>query len=235
MKINDHSGQWAVPHQGQFPINLSIVSDARFFAESLAECLSRDTRLSVGGAFQSWTEALCGGARERLDMLLLDRDLTEGPSAVKLIRGAAPGILIVVIALCETAEEVIAWAEAGVTGYVPKHESLAQLAPLLLRIARGEQTCSASVAASLLHHASERRGPQSAGCSPDLTVREAQIIQLIAAGMSNKDIARHLNIGLPTAKTHVHNLLGKLRLQRRSQAANWMRSPRNGAVEHAKL
>ena len=121
-----HSGQSAVPHQGQL-LNLSIVSEARLFGESLAECLSCDARLSVHGAFQSWTEALCGCARARLDMLLLDRDLTEGLSAVKLIRGAAPGIMIVVIALCETAEEVIAWAEAGVTGYVPKHESLAQV------------------------------------------------------------------------------------------------------------
>ncbi len=231
----DHSGQSAATRQGLFPINLSIVSEARFVGESLAECLSRDVRLSICGAFQSWAEALGGGVRERLDMVLLDRDLPEGLSTVKLIRGTAPGILIVVIALCETAEEVIAWAEAGVTGYVPKHESLAQLAPLLLRIARGEQTCSARVAAGLLHHASERRAPQSVGCPTDLTVREAQIIELIAAGMSNKDIARHLKIGLPTAKTHVHNLLGKLRLQRRSQAASWIRSRRNGAAEHANL
>lgn len=235
MNIIDHSGQSAVPRQGQFPINLSIVSNTRFFGESLAECLSRDPRLSLCGAFQSWAEALSDGARKPLDMVLLDRDLTEGLSAVKLIRGALPGILIVVMALREVPEEVIAWAEAGVTGYIPKHESLAQLVPLLLRIAQGEQTCSARVAAGLLHRASEGRASQAPGCSPDLTMREAQIIQLIAAGMSNKDIARHLNIGLPTAKTHVHNLLGKLRLQRRSQAASWITSRRNSAVDHASL
>jgi DNA-binding NarL/FixJ family response regulator len=59
--------------------------------------------------------------------------------------------------------------------------------------------------------------------SPTLTARETEIAQMILAGMSNKDIARRLNIGLATAKTHVHHLLGKLNLQRRGQAASWLR------------
>ena len=62
---------------------------------------------------------------------------------------------------------------------------------------------------------------------PMLTTRETQIAQMIVAGMSNKDIARRLNIGLATAKTHVHHLLGKLNLQRRGQAASWMREQRD--------
>jgi len=60
--------------------------------------------------------------------------------------------------------------------------------------------------------------------SAALTARETQIAQMIVGGMSNKDIARRLSIELATAKTHVHNILGKLNLQRRGQTANWMRS-----------
>jgi DNA-binding NarL/FixJ family response regulator len=62
--------------------------------------------------------------------------------------------------------------------------------------------------------------------SAALTPRETQIAQMIVGGMSNKDIARRLSIELATAKTHVHNILGKLNLQRRGQTANWMRSQR---------
>ena len=58
---------------------------------------------------------------------------------------------------------------------------------------------------------------------PPLTARERQIIGMIGAGLSNKDIARQLNIGLATTKSHVHNLLGKLNIQRRGQAAAWLR------------
>jgi DNA-binding NarL/FixJ family response regulator len=56
-----------------------------------------------------------------------------------------------------------------------------------------------------------------------LTARELQIVELIGAGLSNKDIARHLNIGLATTKSHVHNMLEKLELQRRGQIAPWIR------------
>ena len=138
---------------------------------------------------------------------------------------------VVVIAVAETAEEVIAWAEAGAVGYIPKTASLADIVPIVSGIMRGTQAFSGSVAASLLRRISDggasNRGHQNTTSSPALTAREAQIAQMIATGLSNKDIARRLNIGLATAKTHVHHLLGKLNLQRRSQAVSWNREHRN--------
>ncbi len=208
---------------------MSIVSEVKFIGESLVDSLSRDNRLSVLGAFDSWNEVLFGVANANLDMILLDGALTGGLAAVKLIGGAAPSVLIVVIGLTETYEDVIAWAEAGVAGYVSKHEKLSDIPSLLLRIAQGEQSCSGRVAGGLLRNACRRLVQQCA--SPEFTSREAQIIELIAAGMSNKEIARRLNIGLPTAKTHVHHLLTKLHLQRRAQVADWMRSQRPGALK----
>jgi DNA-binding NarL/FixJ family response regulator len=154
-------------------------------------------------------------------MTLIDGALKGALGSMKLLRAAAPGVLVVVMGLNETYEEVVAWAEAGIAGYVAKHETLSDVPTLLLKIARGEQSCSASVASGLLRNAS--RKPASCDPSPELTSREAQIIELIATGMTNKEIARRLNIGLPTAKTHVHHVLGKLQLQRRAQAAEWIR------------
>lgn len=60
--------------------------------------------------------------------------------------------------------------------------------------------------------------------TPVLTPRELEIVRLIGSGLSNKEIARYLNIGLATTKSHVHNVLGKLNLQRRGQAASWMQA-----------
>src|SRR5262249_52174456 len=134
---------------------------------------------------------------------------------------------VVVIAVEEITEKVVAWGEAGVAGYIPRTASVADIVPLLVEIMRGEQTCSANVAAGLLHRLSNvgtsKTRDQRLTLVPVLTTRESEIAQMIAAGMSNKEIARSLNIGLSTAKTHVHHLLGKLNFQRRGQAANWMR------------
>jgi two-component system nitrate/nitrite response regulator NarL len=119
-----------------------------------------------------------------------------------------------------------------VVGYVPRTAALADLVALLADIMRGEQNCSERVAGGLLRRitkvAGSRNTQSDRPLALTLTVRELQIIQLVGAGLSNKDIARRLNIGVSTTKSHVHNLLGKLALQSRSQVAAWMRQRDEG-------
>jgi DNA-binding NarL/FixJ family response regulator len=200
------------------PIRLSILSDVRFLRESLAEILPRDGTVSISGLFANFQEASSGLANHQPDIVLLDEALPDGLAAVGQIRDVAPQLPVVVIAVAETAGEVIAWAEAGAAGYIPRTAGLADIVPLLIDITQGKQACTESVAAGLLRRLSAN-GRHTAA----LTAREAQIAQMIVAGMSNKEIARCLNIGLATTKTHVHHLLGKLSLRRRGQAAGWMR------------
>jgi two-component system nitrate/nitrite response regulator NarL len=204
-----------------------IISDVRFLRESLAEILAREGSLLISGLFANLREALLGVADNRPDIVLLDEAFPFGPAAVRQIRAVAPHIPIVVTAVAETTEEIIAWAEAGAAGYIPKTAGLADIVPLLVDIRRGKQACSASVAAGLLRHLSNGGTPNGGHQPPTLTGRESQIAQMIVVGKSNKDIARDLNIGVATAKTHVHHLLGKLNLQRRGQAAARMREHRD--------
>jgi two-component system nitrate/nitrite response regulator NarL len=82
--------------------------------------------------------------------------------------------------------------------------------------------CSLRIAARLFQRLADRPAPLSAP-QPALTLREAEIVQLLAEGLCNKEIARRLDIGLATTKSHVHNLLTKLSLTRRGQAAVWLR------------
>lgn len=225
--VNDHSQGVAHTQAEAFPIRISIISDVRFLRESLAEVLP-STSMLISGLFADARDAIKLLASNQPDIVLLDAALPNGLAAVGEIRGVAWQLPVVVIAVAETAEEVIAWAEAGAAGYIPRTAGVADIVPLLVSIKRGEQPCPASVASGMLRRISNGGAPngeyKNITSSAALTARETQIAQMIVGGMSNKDIARRLSIELATAKTHVHNILGKLNLQRRGQTANWMRS-----------
>lgn len=199
-----------------------IVSQVRFLRESLAEIFGRDGYGTVLGlcADLPTTRALCRSLRP--DVVLLDAAFPHGIGAVGQIRAAWQATRVVALGVTETEESVIAWAEAGVSGYVPSTAALSDLSAVLIGIIDGAQACSARVAAGLLRRVA-RDGARVAHSGPALTGRERQIIIMIGAGLSNKDIARQLNIGLATTKSHVHSLLGKLNVQRRGQAAAWLR------------
>ena len=161
------------------------------------------------------------------DIVLLDAAFSGGRESISHILGVAPQVRVVVFAVAETADSIIAWVETGAAGYIPKTTALSDVVRLLAAIMRDEQACSGPVAAGLMRRlrsvAGMARGQTESRAMLMLTAREMQISELICAGFSNKDIARRLNIGVATAKSHVHNLLGKLNLQRRSQVASWMR------------
>jgi DNA-binding NarL/FixJ family response regulator len=213
-----------------------IVSEVRFLRESLAELLGRDNSISISGLFGELEEFLPAIHAGSSDIVLLDEAFPDGPALIGRIRNVAPQILVVVIAVAETAENIITWAQSGAAGYVPRTAGLSEIVPLLVEIRLGNQPCLASVAAGLLRRLYIVGGAngviRGTETFPKLTAREAQIAQLIAEGMSNKDIARHLDIGVATAKTHVHNLLHKLNLRRRGQTAKWMREHRDDLRSH---
>jgi two-component system nitrate/nitrite response regulator NarL len=119
---------------------------------------------------------------------------------------------------------VIAYAEAGVVGYVTRHASLAELKDAVERAAAGETNLSSRMALTILRHiarlATQHGNP---ALVPQLTSRELEVAELIDEGLSNKEIARRLRIEVPTVKNHVHSILKKLRVTRRSEAAARLR------------
>jgi two-component system, NarL family, nitrate/nitrite response regulator NarL len=135
--------------------------------------------------------------------------------------------------MAETEENVIKWGEAGVASYIPRTATLADVVTALGTTMRSEQSCSARISATLLHRLAEHPTPPLSADPPVLTAREIEIVQLLATGLSNKEIARRLHIGLATTKSHVHNLLTKLELPRRGHAAIWLRQHAT-ALMHAR-
>ena len=227
MHRNEHR-----PESGGCPgpaLKLLIASEIRFLRESLGDVLARGGTISVLGYCADFGQTLSMSRELRPDMVLLDAAVREGASAVRRLREMVAGLRVVVFAVTESVESVLVWAEAGVAGYIPSTAAMADLQSLVADIGAGRQACSASVAAGLLQRiaATAAGPPKQGGQPPALTPREFEIVRLIGTGLSNKEIARRLNIGLATTKSHVHNALGKLNVQRRGQAATWMyaRSP----------
>ena len=205
---------------------LVIVTPIRLYRDGLALALSRDHDFDVvGTAGEVDDPAFLLAALP--DLLLLD---VAAPSWLEVAAAVATGDApppVVGLAVPETEEAVIACAEAGIAGYVPREASIDELAATLRAALRGEATCPPRITACLMRRvaalSAERPGfPQE---SP-LTAREEEIVTLIDEGLSNKEIAVRLFIEVATVKNHVHNILEKLNVSRRAQAAARMRALR---------
>jgi DNA-binding NarL/FixJ family response regulator len=224
-KEGSGAGEDLAPRQagpfGREALRIVIVSEVRFLRESLAEFLERDPSVSVVRQCADLAEVAALSPSLQADVVLVDAALREGAAAARRTRQVKPDVRIIVYGVRETKEDVIAWAEAGVIGYVANTAAPSDLVRLIVGIHGGEQLCSGRVAAELLHRIAitESLGIGRNAPSPALalTRREREAAELIATGLSDKEIARRLNISLATAKLHVHNLLGKLNVQRRGQ------------------
>jgi DNA-binding NarL/FixJ family response regulator len=133
-------------------LGLLIISEVRFLREALAELLSCDPLVTVLGLCTNIEEAIRVSLSQKPDIVLFDAGFTDGPTAMRLLRGAAPELSIVVLAVSETTENVISWAEAGAIGYVPQTTALADLIGLLVGISHGDQSCSTKIVSGLLRH-----------------------------------------------------------------------------------
>lgn len=208
-------------------IRVFIVADVRFYRDGLAEIISRHPNCSVLGTASTRAEVVERVGQLCPDIVLLDIATPEAFETVLEIASCAPSVKVVATALAETEHAVLQWAEVGVAGYVPRDASLADLIEAIERTARGELQCSTRIAAGMLRRlgtlAKVATYRQSSVTSAHLTPREREITRLIDRGLSNKDIAHQLGIGVATAKSHVHHILEKLQVRRRSQAAARMR------------
>jgi DNA-binding NarL/FixJ family response regulator len=217
----------SAPIGGDRLLRIFVVWGVRFTRESIAGLLDRDPLATVAGQSATLAEAVSSGAALQADVVLLDARLPEGPAEVRRALDIAPDLRIIACSVKEAEEEIIAWAEVGVIGYIPRTAALVDFVRLIVDIHNGEQNCSGRVVTGLLRQiavsARHRPGREAGFPTASLTRRERQAAELIRSGLSDKEIARQLNISLATTKSHVHNLLGKLRVHRRSQVAEWLR------------
>jgi DNA-binding NarL/FixJ family response regulator len=198
-------------------VRVAILSVVRLYAEGLAEYLRSRGDLSVAGIAGNFDEIKRLLEATPVDLILCDTSEKDTAIEVRRIASCFNEVRIVAVALTETETEIISWAEAGISAYVPRQASLAQLYTAIIAAMRGEVRCSPRITGWLLREL--RRRPERNQLGEELTCREIQTLRLISQGLSNKEIARELGISVSTVKNHVHSVLEKLRVQSRSQAA----------------
>jgi DNA-binding NarL/FixJ family response regulator len=146
----------------------------------------------------------------------------EKPTArARTLKAAAPHTPILAIAGPRTDDEILHFAASGISAYVGPEITPEDLGETLVRIASGDLRCCHRIAAALMQASGALVADRATGSLHELTPREREVVQLVALAFSNKQIAERLYIQLPTVKTHVHNILGKLQLSRRGEIVTW--------------
>ena len=157
------------------------------------------------------------------DLVLMDVRMpgVSGIEATRRVRTLRPSVKVAILTVSESDEDLFAAVRAGATGYLLKEVSIEELAEAVRAVARGHSLISPSMASRLLgeFNALSRRVEEQRGTAPRLSERELEVLRLVARGLSNRDIAAELVIAENTVKNHVRNILEKLQLRSRMEAA----------------
>jgi two-component system nitrate/nitrite response regulator NarL len=206
-----------------------VVDDHTLFRRGLVSLLEADGRFAVVGEAGDAGEAQRVAAACAPQVVLLDNHLpgVRGVDALPALLQAVPGVQVLMLTMSEEAADLAAALRGGAAGYLLKTADSDELCRAIERAARGVSTFSEAMSAKMAE--AFRAGPSAHGAAPEpqpppdplaeLSPREREILELIARGDSNKEIARTLAIAETTVKIHVQHILRKLNLSSRVQAA----------------
>lgn len=204
-------------------IKILIVDDHTLFRKGLIGLMeTREDLVQVVGEAATGREALQLAEQLQPDIVLMDIYMPDGTGleALTEIRTRFPNIKIVMLTSSESDEHLYQAVQLGASGYLLKTLDTARLFELLAGVMRGEAAMTPEMASRLLKGIAKH----SAGREKDedaLTERELIVLRLVAVGTSNSEIAEQLCLSVNTVKTHIRNILDKLQLENRTQAANY--------------
>ena len=210
-------------------LRIFIVSAVALYREGLSVLLAQRDGIDVVGVAADTSEAaeLLVGRKQPPDIVIFDMGPADSLTAARRLIDEIPRAPVVAITVPNHERDVLACAEVGLAGFVSADASLDDLVAALESVARGEMLCSPRMAAALTRRVADlARGRGRAQPLPMLTKREREILVLIDEGLSNKQIAYRLHIELATVRNHVHNILAKLGVHRRAEAAALTRAAR---------
>ena len=192
------------------PITCLIADDHEVVREGLRLALSRAPHIRVVGEAADGEAAVVLAERRRPDVVVMDVRMggMDGFAATTQIRKVAPDVAVLLFTAHAERNMMSRGREAGARGYMLKEAPQATIVRAIDRLARGEDFVDPALAPALI--GSEREGL--------LTAREREILQLLADGMSNADVAKKLFISQETVKSHVRHILAKLEADTRTQA-----------------
>lgn len=212
-------------------MELVLVTPVRLLGDGLSACFRGRCNMLLRSVVNDLAALRVVLAHLPPDLVLVD--VTQGVDLydVRTIAADWPNIPLVALGLVEQRQQVIRCGRAGFTGYVAREASADELCSALEDVIAGKLACPAEISSGLLRALFHAEDPGAPAIEDALTRREGEVLTLIGQGMSNKEIARELELSIATVKHHVHHVLEKLKLQRRSQAmrrvrdAPWLTAP----------
>jgi DNA-binding NarL/FixJ family response regulator len=205
--------------QGE-PTRILIADDHYLFRYGLKSMFARAEGFEVVGDVPSGEEAVKKAAEAQPEIVLMDIQMPgmNGIEATRRIVEAKPAIGVVMLTMFGDEDSVFAAMRAGARGYVLKGADAEEVLKVVSAVAAGEAHFGPEIATRLLGFFSAPRAAPPSKAFPELTAREAEVLDLIARGRSNTDIARRLYVSPKTVRNHISNIFTKLQVADRSQA-----------------
>lgn len=207
------------------PIRILLVDDQRLFREGLRTLLTLSDEVEVVGEAGNGQEALAEAVRLRPDVVLMDlrMPILDGVAATRRLHEELPDCRVIILTTFDDDDYVFDGLRAGAVGYLLKDVSPEKLLEAIRATAAGESFLQPSVAAKVVAEFARLNAAATPSKPPvlvePLSDRELDILRLLSKGLSNKEIAARLYIAEGTVKNHVTNILGKLDVRDRTQAA----------------
>jgi DNA-binding NarL/FixJ family response regulator len=200
-------------------IRVLVVDDHLVVRKGIRALLATEADIEVVGEARDGAEAVVEAARLQPDVILMDLVMPEmdGIAAIERILAGQPAARILVLTSFDADDKVFPAIRAGALGYTLKDFGPAELVRAIQRVHRGEASLHPAIARRVLHELAHP--PQRPPTSEPLTEREVEVLRRVAHGESNQQIAAALGISEATTRTHVSNILSKLHLASRTQAA----------------
>ncbi len=205
------------------PIRVLLADPHALFRRGVRLVLEDEADIEVVGEAGDGLDAVERIVELTPDLVLMDVGMpgVSGIEATRRVRAAVPSVKVAILTVSEQDEDLFAAVRAGATGYLLKEVSIEELPEAVRAVARGHSLISPSMASRLLteFNVLSRRVEEQRGNVPRLSDRELEVLRLVARGLSNRDIAAELVIAENTVKNHVRNILEKLQLRSRMEAA----------------
>ncbi|HST67482.1 MAG TPA: response regulator transcription factor [Mycobacteriales bacterium] len=206
------------------PVRVLIADDQALFREALVALLSVQPGIEVVGEAADGREAVAAAARSHPDVVLMDlrMPVLDGVGATRQLRVDSPAVKVLALTTFDGDDEVFPALRAGAVGYLLKDVSTQRLVEAVLAAARGESVLAPTVAAKVVARVAampDRAEPPRQPLVDPLTDRELEVLRHLAAGRSNREIARAVFLSEGTVKNHVTSILAKLGARDRTQAA----------------
>ncbi len=201
------------------PIRVLIVDDHAIVRKGIAALLATEPAIDVVGEAENGRQAITEAHTLRPDVILMDLVMPEvdGIAAIRHITANQPETRILVLTSFSSDDRIFTAIKAGALGYLLKDSGPKELVDAIYQVHRGESSLHPVVARRLLQELAKPAPKPTTATA--LTDREMEVLQLVAQGHGNRQIAAELNIKEATVRTHVSNILSKLHLDSRTQAA----------------